>query len=168
MLVRWRYIVFRKLKCDMVQDCSNSIASAMELPKSCTKSWYVQFAHFQLNVILWYVEPSATIRSYSGLILGPDSKVHGANMGPTWVLTAPDGPHDGPMNLAIRGLAPSQWETLLQSNPVSHSLGTRLESALLLYLDYTLLPAILTPALSIKLTTPQQPTQFYYDRSWPT
>ena len=32
----------------------------------------------------------------------PDSKVRGANMGPTWVLSAPDGPHVGPMNLAIR------------------------------------------------------------------
>ena len=32
----------------------------------------------------------------------PHSKVHGANMGPTWVLSAPDGPHVGPMNLAIR------------------------------------------------------------------
>ena len=32
----------------------------------------------------------------------PDRKVHGANMGPTWVLSAPDGPHVGPMNLAIR------------------------------------------------------------------
>ena len=32
----------------------------------------------------------------------PDSKVHGTNMGPTWVLLAPDGPHVGPMNLAIR------------------------------------------------------------------
>ena len=32
----------------------------------------------------------------------PDSKVHGANMGPTWVLSAPGGPHVGPMNLAIR------------------------------------------------------------------
>ena len=31
----------------------------------------------------------------------PDSKVHGANMGPTWDLSAPDGPHVGPMNLAI-------------------------------------------------------------------
>ena len=29
----------------------------------------------------------------------PDSKVHGANMGPTWVLSAPD---VGPMDLAIR------------------------------------------------------------------
>ena len=33
----------------------------------------------------------------------PDSKVHGANMGPTWVLSVPDGPHVGPMNLPIRG-----------------------------------------------------------------
>ena len=31
----------------------------------------------------------------------PDSKVHGANMGPTWVLSAPDGSHVGPKNLAI-------------------------------------------------------------------
>ena len=31
----------------------------------------------------------------------PDSKVHGANMWPTWVLSAPVGPHVGPMNLAI-------------------------------------------------------------------
>ena len=31
-----------------------------------------------------------------------DSKVHGANIGSTWVLSAPDGPYVGPMNLAIR------------------------------------------------------------------
>ena len=30
-----------------------------------------------------------------------DSKVNGANMGPTWVLSAPDGPDVGPMNIAI-------------------------------------------------------------------
>ena len=38
----------------------------------------------------------------SGTNEDPDSKVHGANMGPTWVLSAPDGPHVGPKNLAIR------------------------------------------------------------------
>ena len=32
----------------------------------------------------------------------PDSKIHGVNMGPTWVLSALDGPHVGPMNLAVR------------------------------------------------------------------
>ena len=31
----------------------------------------------------------------------PDSKVHGANMGPTWFLSAPGGPHVGPMHLTI-------------------------------------------------------------------
>ena len=36
----------------------------------------------------------------------PDSTVHGANMGPTWVLSASDGLHVGPMNLLIiEGLA---------------------------------------------------------------
>ena len=34
----------------------------------------------------------------------PDSKDHGANMGPTWVLSAPGVPHVGPMDLAIRGI----------------------------------------------------------------
>ena len=34
----------------------------------------------------------------------PDSKVNGANMGPIRVLSAPDGPHVGPMDLAIRGI----------------------------------------------------------------
>ena len=32
----------------------------------------------------------------------PDNKYHGANMGSIWVLSAPDGSHVGPMNLAIR------------------------------------------------------------------
>ena len=39
---------------------------------------------------------------YNGTLY-PDSKFHGANMGPTWVLLAPDEPHDGPMDLAISG-----------------------------------------------------------------
>ena len=33
----------------------------------------------------------------------PDSKFRGANMELIWVLSAPDGPHVGPMKLAIRG-----------------------------------------------------------------
>ena len=43
----------------------------------------------------------------------PDSKVHGANMGPTWVLSAPDGPHVGSMNLAIRGASCLLWFVLV-------------------------------------------------------
>ena len=52
---------------------------------------YRQFVHSNLqstgHAVIW---------------ITPDSKVHGANMGPTWVLSGPDGPHVGPMNLAIR------------------------------------------------------------------
>ena len=43
------------------------------------------------------------------LFVYPDSKVHGANMGPIWVLSAPDGPHFGPMNLVI-------WACLNENN----------------------------------------------------
>ena len=32
----------------------------------------------------------------------PDSKVHGASMGPIWGRQDPDGPHVGLMNFAIR------------------------------------------------------------------
>ena len=49
-----------------------------------------------------------------------DSKVHGANMGPTWVLSAPDGTHVGPMNLAVRegfvisvGLQNHMWSSVM-------------------------------------------------------
>ena len=34
----------------------------------------------------------------------PDSKVHGANMGPSWGLSAPDGPQVDPMDHAIRAV----------------------------------------------------------------
>ena len=48
--------------------------------------------HWQLDAVfqIWLV------------VVNPDSKVHGANMEPTWFLSAPDGPRVGPMNLAIR------------------------------------------------------------------
>ena len=37
----------------------------------------------------------------------PDSKAHGANMGPIWGQQAPGGPQVGPMNFAI-------WDVLRQ------------------------------------------------------
>ena len=45
----------------------------------------------------------------------PDSKVQVAHMGPTWVLSAPGGPHVGPMNLAIRVLMQSVTKWLILS-----------------------------------------------------
>ena len=47
-----------------------------------------------------------------------DSKVHGVNMGPLWVLSAPDGTNVGPMNLAIKvmydaGISMQWWTGIL-------------------------------------------------------
>ena len=55
---------------------------------------YIDFFPFVVN----FVNFDHDFQNY------PDSKVYGANMGPIWVLSAPDGPHVGPMNLAIRVL----------------------------------------------------------------
>ena len=47
----------------------------------------------------------------------PHSMLLGANMGPTWVLSAPDGSHVGPMNLAIRDMTiPVQFFSHLTSS----------------------------------------------------
>ena len=49
-----------------------------------------------------------------GWLTVPDSNDHGANMGPTWVLSAPGGPHVGPMNLALGGLLQYSFDGINQ------------------------------------------------------
>ena len=54
--------------------------------------------------------------------LAPNKKVHGANMGITWALSAPDGPHVRPMNL-VTIIATLRWAscgpgTGLQAHPL--------------------------------------------------
>ena len=47
------------------------------------------------NISIWWhhhIMPNNSVR-----IGFPDNIVHGTNMGPTWALSAPDGPHVGPM-----------------------------------------------------------------------
>ena len=41
--------------------------------------------------------------------------------GPTWVLSAPDGPHVSPMNLAIRGDSPHTLSSLMVLSTLPHS-----------------------------------------------
>ena len=50
-----------------------------------------------------------TMETAKGCQYYPESKVHGANMGPICVLSAADGPHVGPMNLAIRVCQLMHW-----------------------------------------------------------
>ena len=54
-----------------------------------------------LNGLLTVFLQCPLVEHESIITMIPDSKVHGANMGPTWVLSAPGGPHVGPMNFAI-------------------------------------------------------------------
>ena len=50
-----------------------------------------------LSVCLKIIENASVVKQTHY----PDSKVHGANMGPIWGRQDPDGPHVGPMNFAI-------------------------------------------------------------------
>ena len=68
-------------------------------------------------------------------LFNPDSKVHGANMGLTWVLSDPAGSHVGPMNLAIRepnnkeNIKALHYWMLCKRNPTLDSPHTRLCNA---------------------------------------
>ena len=53
----------------------------------------------------------------------PDSKVHGNHIGPTWVMSAPDGPHVGPMNLAIRVYMFVKSLASAKGYPLKYTLG---------------------------------------------
>ena len=56
-------------------------------------------------VLLSFIEPCPGLVPWHwghSVIVYPDINFHVAHMGLTWVLSAPGGPHIGPMNLAIR------------------------------------------------------------------
>ena len=53
----------------------------------------VTYAPTHQDVMWWYMGCDVM------WCASPDSKVHGANMGPIWDREDPDGPHVGPMNL---------------------------------------------------------------------
>ena len=112
----WQHIV------GLAQDYSNSIANALELLQSCTKPsilFYLLVPHISMSNVQ-YLEYIGIVRTASmpdlmvcaniGLATRyspalfcnfPESKGHGANMGPTWGRQDPGGPHVGHVNLAI-------------------------------------------------------------------
>ena len=69
----------------------------------CITLFYISY----LYLSYWLISVKVAVASWAlsicmiAPVLNPDSKDHGAKMGPTWVLSAPSGPHVGPMNLAI-------------------------------------------------------------------
>ena len=72
------------------------------------KVWGEIIIHPQTSTAIYCILKFTQVDMYSvktAMLLPctPDSKVHGSYMGPTRVLSAPDGLHVVPMNLAIRG-----------------------------------------------------------------
>ena len=72
---------------------SRSGYTSVMISQNCIGTKTLQWKHFALVMML--VDKRVNQNH-------PNSKVLGANMGPTWVMSAPDGPPVGPMNLAIR------------------------------------------------------------------
>ena len=89
-------------------------------------------------------------------ITTPDSKVHGAYMGPTLALSAPGGFHVGPMNLAIR----------------DHILLIQISSPIHRLLPYMINTVLWSGAINIAWVTSWRLNQLYiliaYDPSWST
>ena len=56
-----------------------------------------------VNTLTMFEEPevSTSLFLYQSYRHYPDSKLHGANMGPIWGQKDPAGPHFGPMNFII-------------------------------------------------------------------
>ena len=63
----------------------------------------IESTHGGLSSISVILETELLLVAFSSMKMGvcPDSKVHGANMGPIWGRQDPGGTHVGPMNFAI-------------------------------------------------------------------
>ena len=62
--------------------------------------------YFSIKVIVYEMQVQVESVNSTSIEKGvqyPDSKVHVAYMGPTWVMSAPGRPRVGPMNLALWG-----------------------------------------------------------------
>ena len=80
----------------------DKVAAILQATSSNVFPW-VKYAEIDSNFTEIYSQGSNQQWSSTGSDNGfPDNEIHGANMGPTWVPSAPDGPHVDPMNLTIR------------------------------------------------------------------
>ena len=82
----------------------------------------------------------------------PDINVHGANMGPTWLLSSPGGPHVEPMNLAIWAIVrklflSKDWHTVIENEIYPRNLCF----GVWLYISQILQDYFTSPYASIRL-----------------
>ena len=70
------------------------------------RDWNGTYTHLTMECCLFREIDVTTVARNGVVNLSnnfPDSKAHGTNLGPTWVLSASDGPHVGPMNFPMLG-----------------------------------------------------------------
>ena len=92
----------------LAQDCNNAIANAPELLLSCANLSIFNVMFLQAMHIITPMHAYIITEAYFKIVLYwdsmvayPDSKVHGADMGPIWGRRDPCEPHVDPMNFAI-------------------------------------------------------------------
>ena len=86
----------------------------------------------------------------------PDSKVHGANMGPIWGRQDPSGPHVGPMNFAI-------WVAICEFKLELPSGNAEIQGNLFYICDLDLWPLALTLSMAITFVSGNNSCIFHDD-----
>ena len=111
----------RRKRPNRIKNVTVGMADRSKLHLKCKFSLVKKYHHnVKPNIILF------SINFTRGKICFPDSNIHGANMGPTWVLSAPSGPHVSPINLVIR-VDMALWQAAMPSSaiwrwPVPHKI----------------------------------------------
>ena len=120
------FIVYILLNC--IKDIEKHVSGCMEYQRGQNPygaPWLIMELHKSISAVPWFKlgnsisiiglnsHSQSPINDYESPLWSsiinlrssmncPDNKFHGATIRPTWALSAPDGPHVCPMNLAIR------------------------------------------------------------------
>ena len=108
--------------------CPKFIHAAVNLGQGRGITSHIKTMH--LITSMCYIQLiSVSERGLVTIHIIPNSKVHGANMGLTWGLSVPDGPHVGQMNL-VSGIVSRQMAVLASRQPINkHVAFAQMESS---------------------------------------
>ena len=84
----WRSII------QEIQNWRRNLSISGNKSRISRPNWPLWFFAYEFHVCYWLLDCKSSM-------INPDSKVHGANMGPIWVRKDLGGPHVGPMNVAM-------------------------------------------------------------------
>ena len=100
--------------------------------KGCKRCFYIM-NHF-LDLV-WHKHMKFTLKEHY-----PNSKIHGANMGPIWGCQDPGGPHVGPMNFAIWVHAPYPTVNAMPADALATS-GARASTGMAFHTESQNIPS---------------------------